>query len=166
MHKYNSVVKSLASLCLNPALAIALASVLSAPAFAASVSGGQQIEIITLSTHGSPNLVSGGDVLVALIVPDSVPLDQVRVDLNGNDITSAFQVLPVTGQLTGLVTGLDLGDNDLTVRGGKLVSSVTLVNHPITGPLFSGPHQTPFVCETSTSELPVTGGTLGPPLDA
>ena len=165
MYKSKSVVKSLASLCFNPALAIALASALSAPALA-SVSGGQQIEIITLSTHGSPNLVSGGDVLVALVVPDFVPLDQVRVDLNGNDITSAFQVQPVTGQLTGLVTGLDLGDNNLSVRGGKLVSSVTLVNHSITGPLFSGPHQTPFVCETSTSELPVTGGTLGPPLDA
>src|SRR6516162_341404 len=102
MYKSKSVVKSLASLCFNPALAIALASALSAPAFAASVSGGQQIEIITLSTHGSPNLVSGGDVLVALVVPDFVPLDQVRVDLNGNDITSAFQVQPVTGQLTGL----------------------------------------------------------------
>ena len=36
---------------------------------------------------------------------------------------------------------------------------LTLVNHPITGPVISGPPQTPFICETETLGL-------GPALDA
>ena len=66
MYKSNPVVTSPTRLRFNPTLAIALATALSVPAFAGSASGGQQIEIVTLSTNGSPNLVSGGDVLVAL----------------------------------------------------------------------------------------------------
>ena len=147
-------------------LGVAFVAALSVPATVVAGSGSRQIEIITLSTNGSPHLVTGGDVLVALVVPDYVPMDQVQVRLNGNDITSAFRVDPVTGQLTGLVTGLRLGNNNLGVRGGSLRSRVTLVNHPITGPLFSGPHQTPFVCEAGDFVLPVTGATLGPVLDA
>src|SRR5262249_6340973 len=36
----------------------------------------------------------------------------------------------------------------------------------ITGPIFSGPHETPFFCTTMTFNLPTTGGVLGPALDA
>src|SRR5258708_15685915 len=118
---------------LSHILGVAFLAALSVPAAVVGSSGSRQIEIITLSTNGSPHLVTGGDVLVALVVPDSVPLDQVQVRLNGNEITSAFRVDPVTGQLTGLVTGLRLGNNNLGVRGGPLRSRFTLVNHPITG---------------------------------
>jgi len=161
-----SIVVRLAGLCSSAALGIVLAADLSVPASALAASGSRQIEIITLSTNGSPHLVTGGDVLVALIVPDSVPLGQVEVRLNGNEITRAFRLDPVTGQLTGLVTGLRLGNNNLGVRDGQLHSRVTLVNHPITGPLFNAPQQAPFICETESFQLPVTGGTLGPALDS
>ena len=164
MHLSKSVVATLISFRLGRA--IALAAVLAGPAISFAASGSSQIEIITLSTYGSPHLVTGGDVLVALIVPDSVRLDQVEVRLNGSEITRAFRVDPTTGQLTGLVTGLRLGNNNLGVRGGKLRSRMTLVNHPISGPLFNVPRQQPFICETESFQLPVTGGTLGPPLDA
>ena len=40
-----------------------------------------------------------------------------------------------------------------------------VTNYPITGPIISGPHQQPFVCQTDTFKLP-DGSTLGPPLDA
>ena len=36
---------------------------------------------------------------------------------------------------------------------------LTVINHPITGPVFSGPHEQPFVCETETAGL-------GAPLDS
>jgi hypothetical protein len=39
-------------------------------------------------------------------------------------------------------------------------------NYPRQGPVFSGPHQQPFVCETAKFTIPVIGGTLGDPLDA
>jgi len=71
----------------------------------------------------------------------------------------------------GLVTGLVDGDNVLAAseRGkkGKGPSARLLVtNFPITGPIFSGPHETPFFCTTTTFVLPTTGGSLGTPLDA
>ena len=52
-----------------------------------------------------------------------------------------------------MVGGLDLGANTLFAdsngRGnGRPTASLTLVNHPVTGPIFSGPQQQPFVCKT------------------
>jgi hypothetical protein len=160
----NSVRKNRLSLCFTVARRIALASVLSVSGFTLAAADSQQIQILTLSNL-NPNLVSGGDVLVALVVPEPNPLDQVRVRLNGSDVTSAFRVNPATGLLTGLVTGLRPGNNHLRARAGQLVSRITIVNHAITGPLFYAPSQQPFVCQTQDFQLPVTGGTLGMPLD-
>jgi Tannase-like family of unknown function (DUF6351) len=125
-------------------------------------------KIRTLSTK--PYLVSGGDVLVAIDVPRNVPLAKAKVSLNGHDITSAFRVDSQERKLTGLVTGLHLGDNELAVsangRGeGRPAERVTLTNYPITGPIRSGPHQTPFICQTQNFLLP-DGTTLGPATDA
>ena len=132
--------------------------------------GAHKAEIRTLSTR--PDTVSGGDVLVQVDVPSSVRLTDVRVTLNGRDVTGAFRPGQVPGSLVGLVEALQPGKNTLAVsstgrgRGRAPAAKLKLVNHPITGPIFSGPHQTPFICETATFTLPVTGGTLGPPLDA
>ena len=45
-------------------------------------------------------------------------------------------------------------------------ASMMLTNYPRSGPVFSGPHEQPFICMTATFVLPVTGETLGPALDA
>jgi hypothetical protein len=105
-------------------------------------------------------------------VPSNVRRADVRVDLNGRDVTDAFHPGQVAGSLVGLVQGLSLGRNTLSVisagrgRAGAPTARLALVNHPSTGPIFSGPHQTPWICETQTFTLRVTGGTLGLPLDA
>lgn len=123
------------------------------------------LEILTLSTR--PDTVSGGDVLVQINVPENVPLNSVAVNLNGLDVTAAFRPGQAPGSLVGLVEGLALGENTLRAKAkGAGDAKRELLNHPITGPIFSGPHQVPFICETGTFVLPVTGGTLGPPLDA
>jgi hypothetical protein len=123
------------------------------------------LEILTLSTR--PDTVSGGDVLVQINVPENVPLNSVTVNLNGLDVTAAFRPGQAPGSLVGLVEGLALGENTLKAKAKRAGDAkLELVNHPITGPIFSGPHQVPFICETGTFVLPVTGGTLGPPLDA
>jgi hypothetical protein len=106
-------------------------------------------------------MVSGGDVLVRIGVAPDVSLAGVTVALNGVDVTSAFR--PVGGALLGLVRGMPLGNNTLVVdelRHGT--ASLTLTNYPLSGPVFSGPHEQPFICMTETFVLPVTGGTLGP----
>ena len=54
--------------------------------------------------------------------------------------------------MEGVVAGMTLGDNLLELRldAGKVpLDSMKLTNYPITGPMFSGPQQTPFVCTTN-----------------
>ena len=77
---------------------------------------------------------------------------------NGADVTDAFE--REGRDLVGLVDGLRLGRNRISVYDGwRRVASKRLKNHPIEGPIFSGPHQTPFVCKTIQ---PAVG--LGEPL--
>src|SRR5207247_5839600 len=71
--------------------------------------------------------------------------------------------------LVGLVTGLALGKNTLTVEGrgrGMPARSLELTNYSIKGPIVSGPYQQPFICQTQNFTLPAGLGTLGTPLDA
>ena len=103
-------------------------------------------------------MVTGGDALVEVSVPRTVPMHQATVLLNGSDITSTLQRNDANRTYTGMVTGLQLGANTLFVdsngRGnGRPTASVTLTNHPVTGPIFSGPQQQPFVCKTQTASL-------------
>ena len=52
----------------------------------------------------------------------------------------------------------------MVAKRGTHAASLTLTNYPVTGPIVSGPHQTPFICQTDTFVLP-DGTDLGPPLD-
>ena len=73
---------------------------------------------------------------------------RVRVELNGTDVTSSFAVR-ADGRFVGLVTGLTAGPNTLTAReshGRK--ARITLTNHAIGGPVFSGPQLVPYFCRT------------------
>jgi hypothetical protein len=122
---------------------------------AASPSLAGQLEILTLST--SPNMVSGGDVLVQVKATDDVALTNIKVTLNGTDVTNVFKPGP-GHSLVGLVEGLKLGDNQLKAKGGPSTASLKVTNYPITGPIFSGHHEAPYICETVISNL-------GPPID-
>lgn len=121
----------------------------------AQAGGGFQISILS----SSPDEVSGGDALVRVDVPKKVPLQQVTVELNGVDVTGAFEPEAEDKALIGLVDGFVLGENTLeataTSRGkGRPASAeLTVTNHPITGPIFSGPQQQPFVCTTARAGL-------------
>ncbi len=104
-----------------------------------------------------PEHVSGGDVMVRVKLPDDIDANDVRIERNGLDVTSAFREQR-NGTLLGVVRGLRRGANTIQVldRGGSLWPSARLHvdNHPITGPVFSGPRQVPFFCETQAFGLP------------
>ncbi len=107
--------------------------------------------------------VSGGDARLAVRVPRGLR-DRVTVLVDGRDVTSDFTP---TGDdtLEGVVDGLDLGDNEVSVRHGRgrrALASTTLVNHPSSGPIFSGPQQQPFACATAGHR---GNAELGPVLD-
>jgi hypothetical protein len=106
-------------------------------------------QLVVLSNRA--DLVSGGDALVQVVLPDRVDPSSVRVILNGNDVTSSFDVRP-GGAYEGVVTGLADGPNDLvaTMRNGPPVH-LTITNHPSGGPVFAGRQVQPWVCENFTS---------------
>jgi len=127
-------------------------------------------EFLVQVVSSAPHQVTGGDARLHILVPRTVPLHQVEVWVNGVDQRSRFAVIPGTRTLSGVIDGLLIGANALRVkangngRGRPAPVSMTLSNHPITGPVFSGPHQYPFVCTTTNAGLgqpipddPVTG---------
>ena len=123
-----------------------------------------EIEVTVLS--GRPDTVSGGDALLRVDVPADVALSDVRVAVNGTDATAAFRADADGNRLEGIVDGLSHGVNEVKVgvAGDEAGAALELVNHPVEGPVFSGPHEQPFICETDSFELK-SGETLGAPLD-
>jgi Tannase-like family of unknown function (DUF6351) len=131
---------------------------------AAADPGNAAPEIAAVSTKAE--YVSGGDVLVRVRAHDEGTAKHLRIERDGVDVTSSFHAQP-DGSLLGLVDGLSNGEHAIVARangGGRgtppgRTGRLDVVNHPITGGLFSGPQQQPFFCET------VANG-LGPALDA
>ena len=132
--------------------ALAVATVLG-PVPVATAAATHDFELRVLSSP--PTMVTGGDALVQVTIPRTVPLHKATVLVNGEDVTSTLELDASARTLTGMVDGLHLGANTLSAesngRGeGRPHASLTLVNHPVTGPIFSGPQQQPFVCKTQT----------------
>jgi len=107
----------------------------------------------------APDQVSGGDARLHIDVPRTVPLHQVEVWVNGSNQRDRFSAVPGVRRLSGVVHGLETGDNVIEVRpngkgkGRPDAVRMTLTNHPVTGPIFSGEHQYPFVCTTTNAGL-------------
>lgn len=98
-------------------------------------------------------VISGGDALIEVQVPPAARGD-VTIVLNGRDVTSGFHAASPRHPLIGRVDGLQVGRNGLAVKiRGAVHGELTLVNHQVSGPIISGPHQTPFVCETGAFGL-------------
>lgn len=107
---------------------------------------------ITSVSNPRPQLVSGGDVLARVTLPGGATPSDVRITADGRSVRGAFSLQP-DGSLLGLVTGLRDGANSLVARVGSRSRSLTVVNHPITGPVFSGRQQKPFYCQTTAFGL-------------
>ena len=123
---------------------------------------GLQLRVVS---NPRAEFVSGGDVLVSVTPPSGVQASAVRLTLNGSDITSALRP-DVTGRsIFALVKNLNDGSNAIVATAGKATSKLTVVNHANAGPVISGPHEQPFVCETEKFQL-MSGGTAGKALDA
>lgn len=109
-------------------------------------------------------MITGGDALVGVAAAPDTDLSALRVTLDGLEVTDAFRPSS-SGILMGLLEDLaGAGEVRLDLPDGTPVSTLSLQNHPIAGPVFSGPHEHPFMCETEAFEL-LSGETLGPPLD-
>lgn len=130
--------------------------------------GSSSFGIEVLSSQ--PYLVSGGDALVRVTVKKrDVRLSDVRVELNGTNVTSAFRSDETARTLTGLVTGMRVGRNELEVdsrhKGSSSEAELRLTNYPVTGPMISGPHEFPYAC-TAQDFVPFAGSAPLGPTDA
>ncbi len=114
---------------------------------------------VTSVSNPNPRLVSGGQVLLRVGAPSAL-LAHVKVTVNGHSATRAFHG-ETSGSELGLVT-LKHGNNAVIAsvavrrrhhRSARLLATLVIDNHPITGPVFSGPQQVPFYCETQSFGL-------------
>jgi Tannase-like family of unknown function (DUF6351) len=110
-----------------------------------------QLALISVS-NPRPELVSGGEVLIQVRVPRGTRASSVRVTADGSNVTRNFQAQP-DGSLLGLVTGLRVGRNLLAASTRDQFAALTVTDHAITGPVFSGKQQLPFFCETTSFGL-------------
>ena len=96
-------------------------------------------------TSSRADLVSGGDAVVRITLPQGSDLSNLHVDLGGTDVSSAF-ALRADGRIEGLVTGLQNGVNTLTATAGIAGARLQITNHPNGGPLLAGPQLQPWKC--------------------
>ncbi len=107
-----------------------------------------RVEIRILSSR--PDLVSGGDALVEVVAPSA---SKVTLALNGADVSKELRIDPSTKTYRGLISGMVVGKNTLVTKAGNREGSLTVTNYPVTGPILSGPHLTPYECRTAESGL-------------
>src|SRR5262245_39771010 len=117
---------------------------------------GAALTIATLSSRA--DMVSGGDALVEIRAASSMP-SGVVVKVGDRDVTLAFHQDAERKSLVGLVEQLAIGRNTITAKMGSQQAKLEVTNYPIAGPIFSGDHLRPFLCNTAQSGL-------GEPLDA
>ncbi|MQA62569.1 MAG: hypothetical protein GEU86_14000, partial [Actinophytocola sp.] len=134
--------------------AIAASGVLAATLFvpvageAATVtSAGLRLSVLS----NRADLISGGDALVRVTLPEGVAPETVRVSAAGRDVTGSFAMRP-NGHFEGLITGLPLGGSVLKANGGRASDTLTVTNHPNGGPVFSGPQVQPWVCQPTARD--------------
>lgn len=132
--------------------AVVLVGGLGLPTVAAAPPDGALVVSVVSS---APDQVSGGDALLRVDVPRQVPLHQVAVAVDGREVTDSFEAAPGGRALVGLVDDLALGENEVVASangrgsGRPAPGRLTVTNHSISGPIFSGPQQQPFVCTTA-----------------
>jgi uncharacterized tannase-like protein DUF6351 len=148
--------KSVAAARLAGLVLLVLAGCVVIPAASARTSEASPMgglpKLVVLSNRA--DLVSGGNALVQVVLPDRVDPSSVRVSLNGTDVTSAFAVRPGDAY-EGVVTGLANGTNDLmaTMRNAPTVH-LTVTNHPSGGPVFAGTQVQPWFCVNAAVGFP------------
>ena len=123
----------------------------------------QQIQVLS----SRPDTVSGGDAVIQVGLPLGISTQQVTILRNGSDVTGAFVATDLR-TLQGPVSGLIVGLNTFLATSrvdGHIIAKLAVQNWPLYGPVFAGPHQRPWICETQASGLgppPASGPCVAP----
>lgn len=118
------------------------------------------LEIKVLSSRA--DMASGGDALIEVAALDGAAEGDLSVSVNGKPAEVKWVKAENAAAFRALVTDLKEGANKVEVslrKPKRAKGSLDITNYPITGPILSGPHLTPYECRTVESGL-------GEPLDA
>ncbi len=107
-----------------------------------SVQSGISVETVS----NRADLVSGGDVLVRVILPAGADAAQARLMLNGASVPAALRPAADGKGYLALVSGLASGRNTLGLASGGKTARLDVTNHANGGPVFSGPQIQPWTC--------------------
>lgn len=119
------------------------------------------VQIKLLSNRA--DLVSDGDALVEIALPQGASTADLKVDVDGKDVSQAFAAR-ADGRVTGLITGLKDGSNVINASApGAKAASLSVKSYPKGGPILSGAQAKPFFCATptpqaATATTPATNG--------
>ena len=110
--------------------------------------------------------VSDGSALIEIKLSDESALANLKVTAGERDVSSAFAKRS-SGRVLGIVSGLEAGRVMLSasITGRSATATLPITSYSKNGPMFSGPQQSPWICQTADFRLP-DGTTLGPPKDA
>lgn len=95
-----------------------------------------------------PDKVTGPDALLQLEVLRAKADATVKVTANGTDVTAAFAA-DAAGKFVGKVGNLQPGANEVVATYGDETVRLALTGYRVEGPVISGPHQSPFICNTA-----------------
>src|SRR5262245_61988194 len=113
-------------------------------------SGGLRVAVLS----SRPEYVSAGDALVAVTVPQGADPADVRVTAAGRDGTAKLRPDPDDRRrLLGVVDGLPEGRSTIRAAAGQDAARLAIVDHPATGPLFSGEQLPLYACTTRSFGL-------------
>lgn len=133
---------ALLSFALVPAIAIL-------PTIPSNAAAPEPIRIEVLSGRGE--LVTGGDAYLRVVLPLGSSANGLAVYDDARDVTTAFAQRD--GGIDGVVTGLSEGANVISaVLADGRRAGITLTNHPIGGPVFSGPQIQPWTCSGAAQD--------------
>ncbi len=135
------------------ALAATAIAVLALPVATAGAKKKPKLSVDVVSSRA--DVVTAGNALVEVDVPKHVKPSKVKVDRDGKGVTRSFDRSSGNRRhLVGLVQGLRNGSNLISARAkGARGAKLTVLNSPVTGPVISGPHQSPFICTTEDNGL-------------
>jgi len=105
------------------------------------------VSIKTLSNR--PDMLSDGDAYVEVVLPGGATVSDLKVDVDGKDVTSSFAQRP-NGRVLGVLTGLKNGTSTVsaTLQSVNKGARLALTNTDRGGPIFSGPQVQPWICAT------------------
>lgn len=117
----------------------------------ATANQAKDVELHVLSSPA--NYVSGGDARIEVVAAPGLH-DKLALYLNGSKLNVPLEEKG-SHRVEAVISGLQVGENTLEVyvQGQSQRDTLELTNYPVTGPMFSGPQQTPFVCTTIQSAV-------------